>query len=61
MGSYFWAATGPCVAQWAKESWKAIKKKLLSALFRSVNQQLLKEPKTTLFPRVRETPFICVH
>lgn len=61
MGSYFGAEMGPCVAQWAKESWKAIKKKLLSALFRSVNQQPLKKLKTTLLLRVYDTPFICVH
>lgn len=59
MMSYFRVGMGPWAAQQAKESWKAIKKKLLSTALHSVNHQLLKRLKTTLFLHVNDAPFIC--
>lgn len=59
MRSYFRIGMGPWGAQQAKESWKAIKKKLLSTAFYSVNHRLLKRLKTTSFLHINDAPFIC--
>lgn len=45
MRSYFRVGMGPWAAQQAKESWKAIKKKLLSTVFHSVNHRCLRDWK----------------